>query len=104
MRLRTKVLAATLATSAQDLATARCRLACKETVAACAHEIAGLKCPLHIVLEIKTGAILRRQQKGPPDQRRPNQSARLGDGSLRVKIYADDRHDQRWHAEILDIK
>ena len=52
MCLRTKVLATTRTTRAQDLATARGLLASKETVATRTHEIARLECPLHIILEL----------------------------------------------------
>ena len=44
-------LATTLATRAQNVATARGCLACKEAMATLAHKIARLESPLHIVLE-----------------------------------------------------
>jgi|GEM_PF-827214 len=53
MRLRTKVLATTLATRAQDLAATGGCFTCEEAVTAGTYEIAGLKSPLHIVLEFK---------------------------------------------------
>ncbi len=46
-----EVLPATLATCAQNLATARGLLACKETVPTGTNEIAGLESPLHNILE-----------------------------------------------------
>lgn len=57
-KLGAKVLAATLAACAKDLAATRCLLACKETVAPRAYQIAGLKSPLHFILEkSKYGAL-----------------------------------------------
>jgi hypothetical protein len=53
-KLRAELFAATLAAGAQNLAATGGRLACEKAVATGAHEIAGLKSPLHIILEIET--------------------------------------------------
>ncbi len=51
LKSRAKVLAATLTARAQNFAATCGFLACEETVATGAYQIAGLKCPLHNVLE-----------------------------------------------------
>ena len=51
INLCAEVLATTAAASTKNIAATDRFLACKETMAACAYQIAGLKSPLHIVLE-----------------------------------------------------
>ena len=88
MRLSTKVLAATLATCAQDFAATSGSLTCEEAVTACTYEIARLKSPLHIVLEIKSSARLSTNKKGRLIKGDRKHGARLSEGLARVKIYA----------------
>jgi hypothetical protein len=71
--LRAKILATAIAACTQYLAATWGRLASKETMAALAHEIARLECPLHIVLKMSklmgTNRLCRTNKKGRPGRR-----------------------------------
>lgn len=90
LRLRAERLAAAAAAQAEHLAAARARLASEKTVAASAHEVRRLECPLHRIVLLKSGLAAltgSANKKGRPEGDRFVRSARIRTSTAFVKRF-----------------